>query len=51
MPNSPKGTAAAVIIFLRRSPQMSNKELASILRVGLRRIQQIRQEFESMVQQ
>lgn len=37
-----RGTAAAVVIFLRQNPKLDNKDLAAILSLGIRRIQKIR---------
>ncbi len=49
MPDQPKGTAAAVIIIMRSNPKLNNKEVAFLLRVSVRRVQQITQKFAQPV--
>ena len=41
----PKGTAVAVLIFLRRNPKLRNRDLSELFGIGVRRIQQIKHKF------
>ena len=41
----PKGTAAAVLHFLKVNPQLNHKQIATRLNVTVRRVQQVTHEF------
>lgn len=43
----PKGTTAAVVIFLRQNPRYNNRELAMMLGLSLRRVQQITKKIKA----
>ncbi len=50
MTKKPKGTSAAVVIILRQNPHMSSKQLANLLNLSFRRINQIKHDFDHLLQ-
>lgn len=49
MNDQPKGTAAAILIFIRQNPKLNKKELANILHISIRRVQQVTKKYAKQV--